>query len=51
MSPWVIAIFVTTLYLQLFNKVARMYLNSDRTMTGHDLYRQLVPAVKIHIEL
>ena len=35
---WVIAILVILLYVHLFNIVAPMYLDSDRTMTIMDLW-------------
>lgn len=37
-------------YVLVFNSVARAYFDSDFTMSWHDLYRKLVPALKIHIE-
>jgi hypothetical protein len=35
---WVIAVLVILLYVHLFNIVAPMYLDSDRTMTIMDLW-------------
>jgi hypothetical protein len=35
---WVIAVLVILLYVHLFNIVAPMYLDSDRTMTIVDLW-------------
>ena len=49
MPTWVIALLVILLYVQLFNVVAKMYLESDRTMTLHDLWRKVVPPIKIEL--
>jgi hypothetical protein len=38
-------------YVQLFNKVAVMYFDSNRTMTLEDLYRRVVPPTDFHIQL
>jgi hypothetical protein len=38
-------------YIQLFNKVAGMYFDSDRTLTLTDLYRRVVPPTDFHIQL
>ena len=51
MNAWIIAIFVVTLYVHLFNTIAKMYLDSDRTLGMTDLYRRFVPPVKVSIEL
>lgn len=48
---WVVAIFVVVLYVHLFNAIAKMYLDSDRTMTLYDLYRRVVPPTDFHIRL
>lgn len=48
---WVIAVFVLFLYVHLFNTIAKMYLDSGRTMTMYDLYRRVVPPTDFHIRL
>lgn len=49
MPSWIVALLVILLYVQLFNIVARMYLDSDRTMTLHELWRKVVPPIKIEL--
>lgn len=51
MKSWIVSIFVTTLYIHLFNAIAKMYLESDRTLELTDLYRRVVPPIKVSIEL
>jgi hypothetical protein len=51
MNSWIVSIFVATLYIHLFNAIAKMYLDSDRTLGLTDLYRRVVPPVKVSIEL
>lgn len=51
MSAWIVGIFVATLYIHLFNAIAKMYLDSGRTLGLADLYRRVMPPVKISIEL
>jgi hypothetical protein len=46
---WVIALLVILLYVQLFNVVATMYLDSGRTLTLRDLWRRVVPPIKIEL--
>lgn len=46
---WVIALLVILLYVHLFNTVARFYLDSDRTLTLHDLWRKIVPPITIQL--
>jgi hypothetical protein len=48
---WTIVIFVTVLYIQLFNRVADLYFDSGRTLTLHDVYRKFVPPTDVHIHL
>jgi hypothetical protein len=38
-------------YVQLFNKVAGMYFDSNRTLTLEDLYRKVVHPTDFHIQL
>jgi hypothetical protein len=38
-------------YVQLFNKIAGMYFDSNRTLTLEELYRQVVPPTDFHIQL
>lgn len=44
---WMIVVLVGMLYVQLFNQVARMYFNSERTMTLYSLYRHFVPPMTL----
>ena len=48
-----IAIFAGVLFLNvnLFNKIAGMYFDSDRALTLGDLYRRVVPPTDFHIQL
>jgi hypothetical protein len=48
---WVVACFVLCLYVQLFNVLATMYLESGQTMGWKDLFRHFVPPVEITIKL
>ena len=51
MNAWIVAIFVATLYIHLFNAIARLYLDSGRIMGLTDLYRRFFPPIKVSIEL
>jgi hypothetical protein len=51
MNSWIVSIFVTTLYIHLFNAIAKMYLESGRLLGLSDLYRKVIPPVKVSIEL
>ena len=51
MNGWIVSIFVVTLYVHLFNAIARMYLDSGRTLGISDLYRRVMPPIKVSIEL
>ena len=51
MSAWIVAILVATLYLHLFNTIAKLYFAADRSLTVSDLWRRFVPPVKISIEV
>jgi hypothetical protein len=51
MNAWIVGIFVATLYVHLFNAIARAYLDADRRLGLYDLYRRFLPPVKISIEL
>ncbi len=51
MNSWILAIFVATLYIHLFNTIARMYLESDRSLTLYDIYRRVVPPTKVVLEV
>ena len=44
---WVIVALVLMLYVQLFNQVAHMYFDSERTMTLYSLYRHFVPPITL----
>jgi hypothetical protein len=49
MNWWIISLLVVFLYVQLFNVVANMYFDSERTMTLKDLWRKVVPPIKIEL--
>jgi len=49
MNGWIIALLVVLLYVQLFNIVANLYFDSERTMTIRDLWRKVVPPIKIEL--
>ena len=49
MPTWIVALLVIFLYVHLFNVVARMYLDSERTLTLHDLWRKIVPPITIQL--
>lgn len=51
MNAWIVAIFVATLYIHLFNAIAKLYLDSGRMLGLTDLYRRFFPPVKVSIEL
>jgi hypothetical protein len=38
-------------YVHLFNTIAKLYFDSDRTLTLEDLYRKVVPPTEFHIQL
>jgi len=42
---WVIVALVLMFDYQLFNQVAHMYFDSERTMTLYSLYRHFVPPI------
>ena len=44
---WIIVALVGMLYIQLFNQIAHMYFDSERTMTFHTLYRHFVPPMTL----
>ena len=48
---WIIVLFVIVLYVHLFNAIAKLYLDSGRSMTVYDLYRRVVPPTDFHIRL
>lgn len=48
---WVVIAGVAILYIHIFNAVAKLYLESNRTMTLKDLWRRWVPPTDIHISL
>ena len=49
MNWWIISLLVILLYVQLFNVVAHMYLDSGRTLTLHGLWRKIVPPITIQL--
>jgi hypothetical protein len=49
MNWWIISLLVVFLYVQLFNIVANLYFDSERTMTLKDLWRKVVPPIKIEL--
>ena len=46
---WVIALLVVLLYVQLFNTITRFYLDSERTLTLHALWRKVIPPIRIEL--
>jgi hypothetical protein len=38
-------------YVHLFNTIAKLYFDSDRTLTLEDLYRKVIPATEFRIQL
>ena len=46
---WIVALLVVLLYIQLFNVIANMYFDSGRTLSINDLWRKIVPPIKIEI--
>lgn len=48
---WLIALIVVILYVHLFNAVATKYFESGRSLTFQDVYRKMIPPVKITVEL
>lgn len=51
MNWWIISLLVVLLYIQLFNIVANLYFDSERTLSLYDLWRRFVPPVTFHLEL
>lgn len=51
MNSWIVAAVVILLYVHLFNTIAKLYLQSGRTLTLSDLWRRFVPPIKISIEV
>lgn len=49
MSWWIISLLVLFLYVHLFNVVANLYFDSERTLTLKDLWRKVVPPIKIEL--
>jgi hypothetical protein len=47
----VVVITVIFTYVHLFNKIATMYFDTDRTLQLEDLYRRVVPPMNFHIQL
>lgn len=48
---WIVAVFVIVFYVHLFNVIAKLYFDSDRRLTLADVWRKIVPPMKISIEL
>ena len=48
---WVIALAVLFLYVHLFNAVAKLYFDSDYTLTLGDLWHRVVPPMDFHIRI
>ena len=42
---------ITITYVHVFNQIAKMYFDSDQTMTWVDLYRHFVPPTSFEITL
>jgi hypothetical protein len=47
---WTVPIFVSVLYVHLFNAIATLYFESERQLTLADLGKRIIPHMKIHIE-
>jgi hypothetical protein len=50
-ETFVIVAAVIFAYVHLFNQIAAMYFDSERTLTLEDLYRKVVPPTDFHIQL
>ncbi len=48
---WVVFLVVVVLYVHLFNAIAKLYLDSGKTMTMYDVYRRVIPPIDFHIRL
>jgi hypothetical protein len=48
---WLIFLVVLILYVHVFNAIATLYFESERTLTLKDLWRRFFPGVKITIEV
>jgi len=48
---WIVIAGIAILYIHIFNAIAKMYLESNRTLTLKDLWRRFVPATDIHIQI
>ena len=48
---WIIAVFVILFYVHLFNTIAKMYFDSERTLSLGDMWRRFVPPMRISIEV
>jgi hypothetical protein len=44
---WIVVVLVASLYVQLFIQVARLYFDSERTLTLTDLWGRFFPTVQI----
>jgi hypothetical protein len=38
-------------YVHLFNTIARLYFDSNRTLTLEDLYHKVIPPTDFHIQV
>jgi len=47
---WLIVVLVALLYVHLFNAIARLYFDSDQTLTLVDLWRRFFPVVSLRLE-
>jgi hypothetical protein len=50
-ETFVIVAAVIFTYVHLFNKIAALYFDSERTLTLEQLYRKVVPPTDFHIQL
>lgn len=48
---WIVVLVVILLYVHLFNAIANLYFDSDRSLTMYSLYRRVVPSMDFHIRL
>jgi len=48
---WLLVLLVLLLYVHLFNAIAKLYLDSGRTLRIQDLWRRFFPPLDVHIQL
>jgi hypothetical protein len=48
---WLILIAVLVMYVHVFNVVANLYFESNRTLTLNDIWKKFAPPLRVTIEL